>query len=159
MFKTIASMVIAGLLVLGVPAVSSASVPGSSTCAKQGSLEATKLDTFKIDLDLGRRVRRPGDVLAIKALVTRKTPAGIEPSPAEGVSLTAALTLGEMYLVGYGVTGDDGRATLKIKTWNNAPTGWSHLRFIARKRHVETPCHEEVVEETLVKLRNAIMFH
>ena len=158
MLKTLASLVIAGLLVLGAPTVSSASVTQDSTCAKNVAGPGGKLDTFKIDLKLGRRVHRPGDVVEMKAFVTRRGPLGTEDSVAAEIEVTAALSVGEMYLVGYGVTDEYGLTTIKIKTWDDSPTKWGHLRFIVCKQHFDDHCHVEVAEETIVKLHNAVRF-
>ncbi len=156
MFKTIGSLLVSGLLLFALPVGAAAAV--EDTCAAPRPTDVLKLDTFEIDLDLEQRVLAPGERVRMNVSVERKTPARTSPTPAAGVSLTAALAVGDLYLVGYGRTDDAGRATISIRTWKNTPATWGDLRLVARKPHLESPCHEEVVEESVVKLSNAVVF-
>lgn len=115
------------------------------------SMEQVQLKTLKLEASPAKDSYRIGEVAKFKALVTR--PADEDPlgqgipmdrpyvTPAEGISIGVGLLFnGNVFLPGFGVTGEDGKVTLKVKIMDYVKPGTVHASFFAWKTMADLPC-------------------
>lgn len=140
-------VVAAGLL---WPVPTAAATGACSGVAAQRTLETIVVESLDVELRAARRRYAPGDVARVRVTVTR--PAGSDPAgpgelvdppasvPAAGVEVGLGVSIGDEYAYGYGVTGDRGITTAKVRIPADAPRKAAHVRALASKRYVNTIC-------------------
>ena len=120
-------------------------------------MEQVQLKTLKLEASPAKDTYKIGETAVFKALVTR--PADEDPlgqgipmdrpyvTPAEGISIGVGLLFnGNVFLPGFAVTDQDGKATMKVKIQNYVKPGTVHASFFAWKTVADLPCAR--VDET-----------
>ena len=127
--------------------------------------EQLALRTLKLEVSPMKDEYRIGEVAKFEALVTR--PADEDPAgqgipmerpfvtPAPDVTIGVGLLFpGDVYLPGFGVSDEDGKAILKVKIMDYVKPGPVHASFFASKTVVEANC-ARVDEIAYVPMSNA----
>ena len=114
-----------------------------------GKGDATPLQTFTVEAKAPKDPQ-VGETVTIPVLVTR--PAERDPlgqgipigSPrsqaASGIDVSVGLVIGEVFLLGHGVTDQGGKAVVKIRIGKHVKPGAVDANFHAWKSHAELPC-------------------
>lgn len=114
-----------------------------------GKGDANPLHTFTVEAKAPKDPQ-VGETVTIPVLVTR--PAERDPlgqgipigSPrsqaASGIDVSVGLLIGEVFLLGHGVTDQGGKAVVKIRIGKHVKPGAVDANFHAWKSHAELPC-------------------
>jgi hypothetical protein len=130
------------------------SAAAADSCAAR--MEYVTLNTLHVDVAPLKKSYRKGDVVKLKVRVSRPSendPVGLGISmdrpfsePAADVNVGVGLSIGRVFLPGYSLTDESGRATVRIKIERYAPSGKvAHVQVFAYMERANTPCL--VVEE------------
>lgn len=131
--------VLAGLLVgsLSVPAAKA-----QSSCG--GADEPTR--TFKVRVKVAADAYELGQNAKFYVKVNRVVE-GQDLGPVAGAEVAVGVSLGDVYLTGGGWTEEDGRAVVKVRLKNYAPTGLADVLVYAQKMVTDMPCHMQYENE------------
>lgn len=151
------SMLIATIGVAASPAAASTGACGSRSAVRQslrdGRLETATVRTFDVEAKVKRPVYQRGSFAEIDVTVTRpakEDPLGegiplpierpmVEPAPEVYVGI--GVYIGNVFLPGFGITGADGVAKVRVKIERYAPAGTiAHVSIYAWKVLQDTPC-------------------
>jgi hypothetical protein len=146
--------VLGSAIVLGALPVA-VSPAAAAPCAPQ-AMEYITLNTLHVDVGRLKRAYSKGDVVKVKVAVSRPSendPVGLGVSmdrpvsePAEDVNVGIGISIGRVFLPGYSLTDEDGKATVKIRIASYAPAGkMAQLQAFAYQERLNTPCL--IVEE------------
>ncbi len=147
-------LLIAGALIAGAVPLTASSA-GAVPCANQ-SMETVTLNTLHVDIGRLARKYQKREVVKVKVKVSRPSendPIGLGISldrpvsePAADVNVGIGISIGRVFLPGYALTNQKGKATVGIKIERYAPAGkMAHLQAFAYKERANTPCL--IVEE------------
>lgn len=113
-------------------------------------METLNVKTFKIDAKVRKPIYRIGDTAVFDAKVMRpadEDPAGmglptdgIDKRPAEEANIGVGLLVGDVFLPGFSVTNDQGKAVIKIRIEKYVKPGPVDAAFYAWKTQADTPC-------------------
>ncbi len=145
--RTLLSLLVLAACTLVLPAAE-ASVPACASAG--GAMEYITPRTFHVQIKPLKKTYRRGEVVKVKVLVTRpaeEDPAGLgvpleRPAsvPAEGVNVGVGISVGRVFLPGYGRTSPNGVATVGIKLARYVPSAPADVRAFAYKEVVATTC-------------------
>ena len=106
--------------------------------------------TFHVAIKPLKKTYRRGDVVKVQVAVTRpaeEDPAGLgltvdrpAEAPAQDVNVGIGVSVGRVFLPGYGRTAANGRVTVGIKLEHYVPSTVAHVRAFAYKEVVATTC-------------------
>jgi hypothetical protein len=144
----------AGLLAGAIPVTGSA--VAAAPCLSNERMEYVTLNTLHVDLGPLKKTYRRGEVVPFKVRVSRPSendPIGLGVSmerpvsePAGDVNVGIGLSVGRVFLPGYALTNQKGKATVRIRIQRYAPAGkMAQVQAFAYKERANTPCL--VVEE------------
>ena len=130
--------------------LSAAAAPSASACSPR-SAEFVNVVTLHVAVKPLAKSYRKGQSVPVKVVVTRpasEDPAGLGLSyerpvgrPAADVNVGIGISIGRSFLPGFGVTDNQGRATVRIKLPGYVPSGkTADLRAFAYKTAVKTIC-------------------
>jgi hypothetical protein len=153
MKRSIVSLVAACLMAAALP-VSSAAAASNQKCAGQNEMVTPV--TLHVEIKpFPKKTYKVGEVVKVKVEVSRpaeEDPVGLGigferpySQPAEGVSVGVGVSVGRVFLPGYGLTDEEGKTTVMIKLENYTPAAMAHVRAFAYKEVVYTTCL--IVEE------------
>lgn len=133
----------------------SVSAAKSKGCAGGNAMEYITPVTLHVDIKKFPKQYKVGDVVKVAVLVTRpaeEDPLGLGVTferpvtePAGEVNVGVGISVGRVFLPGYGLTKEDGTATVLIKLEKYVPAAMAHVRAFAYKEVVYTTCL--IVEE------------
>lgn len=155
------SALIAALALLG-GGLSAARPVAAAPC---GNSETVLLNTFYIVMEPSKRAYRVGENAVFDIEVTRpahEDPLGqgqrLDPPmsmPAADVQVGVGLAIDDVFLYGFGLTDQDGRAQVKVKLRPYTPAPASAFAVVvAQKRQVQTVC-ANVDEFSILRVPNA----
>lgn len=140
-------LVTIGALIASVLTTGALSPVSAAGC---GAMETVSLKTFKIEAKPRKKHYRVGETIIFDAKVVRPNDDdplglgvpmdGVEKQPAEEVNIGAGLIIDDVFLSGFAVTDEKGKATIKIKVEKYAKPGTADAAFYAWKVQVDTPC-------------------
>ncbi len=106
--------------------------------------------TFHVAIKPFKKAYRRGDTVKVDVTVTRpaeEDPMGLgvgteRPAsvPASDVNVGVGVSVGRVFLPGYGRTNDAGKANVAIKIEKYAPRAVAHVRAFAYKEVFSSPC-------------------
>ena len=144
-----------GVLSLFVLAAAAALLPAApasaSSCASTGgAMEYITPVTFHVAIKPFKKTYRRGDTVKVGVTVTRpaeEDPVGLglgteRPAsyPAADVNVGVGISIGRVFLPGYGRTNEKGQTSVAIKIEKYAPKAMAHVRAFAYKEVVATTC-------------------
>ena len=145
--RAVLSLFVLAASTLVLPAAA-ASVPACASAG--GAMEYITPRTFHVEIKPLKKTYRRGDVVNVQVLVTRpaeEDPAGLgvplqRPAsvPAQEVNVGVGISVGRVFLPGYGRTKANGVATVRIKLERYVPKATGHVRAFAYKEVVATTC-------------------
>ena len=155
--RRITGVLAAAILVALLPiAPAQAAVTGDCSPAyvrgmmRYDQLESIVLRTFNVALKADKSTYKVGQTAIVRATVTRpahEDPLGVgvplDPPttmPAAEVSVGIGLRIRDVFLFGYSVTDENGKAVIKVAIKRYAPAGKALVDGFAWKRQAETPC-------------------
>jgi hypothetical protein len=113
-------------------------------------METVTLRTFHIDAKVRRTKYRIGETATFDVVVVRPAEEdpfalgvpteGVEPMPAEDVSVGVGLLIGNVFLPGFAITDAEGKATITVKIQKYVKPGPVDAAFYAWKVQADTPC-------------------
>ena len=145
------------LVLVAALSLTSVLLPASPVGAAQSNEQCAAMKemvtpvTLHVDIKkFPKKTYKVGDVVKVKVEVTRpaeEDPVGLGVAserpyvqPAEGVSVGVGVSVGRVFLPGYGLTKADGTTTVMIKLENYTPAAMAHVRAFAYKEVLYTTC-------------------
>lgn len=136
-------------LLLGASLIGS-SLVATSPAASACTMEYVATTTMTVDIDSFEKSYRRGDVVKVKVTVSRpaeEDPVGLgvgfEPptsQPAAEVNVGVGISVGRVFLPGYGFTNAEGRVVVPIRIERYTPLKTAYVRAYAYKTVLETTC-------------------
>ena len=106
--------------------------------------------TFHVAIKPFKKTYKRGQTVKVGVTVTRpaeEDPIGLgvgiqrpASAPASDVNVGVGISIGRVFLPGYGRTDEKGQTTVAIKIEKYAPRAVAHVRAFAYKQVVDTPC-------------------
>ena len=126
----------------------------ADSCASK--LEYLTLNSLHVDAGRLKRSYRRGDVMTLKVRVSRPSendPVGLGVSmdrpvsnAAENVNVGVGVSVGRVFLLGYGLSNEEGKTTVRVKIERYTPVNKvAHVQVYAYYEQANTPCL--VIEE------------
>lgn len=149
--KRIAAALSAGLIaVLLVPSAASADAAAPVPCSNSRNMEQVSLRTFNIDAKVVKPAYRIGQTAVFKVTVVRPADGdpmnlgvpmdGVPPQPAPDINVGVGLLVGDVFLPGFAITDENGKATVKVKIESYAQPAVVDAAFYAWKVAADSPC-------------------
>lgn len=145
-------------MVMVLPAAPAFACSGPSASRQMGArhgMETVRLETFEVTMESVKKSYRRGETAQIKMTVVRpgqRDPLGqgipMEPPeqfPAEDVTLSVGLRIGDVFLAGWGVSDANGEGMIEVQIKKYVRPGRALAVGQANKRQFESPCL--IVEE------------
>ena len=136
-------------LLLGASLVGS-SLVATSPAASACNMEYIQATTFTVDVGSFEKSYRRGDVVKVKVTVSRpaeEDPVGLgigferpTTQPAAEVNVGVGISVGRVFLPGYGFTNAQGRVVVPIRIERYAPLKTAYVRAYAYRTALETTC-------------------
>ena len=139
------------LVFAGAAALLPAAPATASSCTSAGgAMEYVTPVTFHVAIKPFKKTYRRGQTVKVGVVVTRpaeEDPVGLglgteRPAslPAGDVNVGVGISIGRVFLPGYGRTNDKGQTTVEIRIEKYAPSAVAQVRAFAYKEILSSPC-------------------
>lgn len=136
-------------LVMAAGSLFPAPAASAGACAR-GAMEYVTPVTFHVAIGKFKKSYKVGDKVPVKITVTRpaeEDPAGLgvgferpASQPAADVNVGVGLSVGRVFLPGYGRTNEQGKTTVSVELERYVRPGTAHVRAFAYKEVLNTTC-------------------